>query len=112
MDGPDQDRRIRLVVFGLATSGGVTILVYIFWLFYKIATDFTFWRDTIRDHFPAMAGLPTVAAVAFVLVVFLRQTDGPIEFEGLGFKFKGASGQAIMWAVCFLVLVAAIKLLW
>jgi hypothetical protein len=66
----------------------------------------------LRDHFAAIAGLPGAVMVAFALVVFLRQTDGPVEFEGLGFKFKGASGQVIMWAVCFLSMAVAIKMCW
>jgi len=49
---------------------------------------------------------------AFSHVVFLRQTDGPIEFNGLGFEFKGASGQVAMWVVCFLAIAGAIKFLW
>jgi hypothetical protein len=66
----------------------------------------------LRDHFAAIVGLPGAVMVAFALVVFLRQTDGPVEFEGLGFKFKGASGQVIMWAVCFLSMAVAIKMCW
>jgi hypothetical protein len=66
----------------------------------------------VEAHFPAMIGLPGAAVVAFVLVVFLRQTEGPIEFEGLGFKIKGAAGQVIMWVICFLAITGAIKLLW
>jgi hypothetical protein len=50
--------------------------------------------------------------VAFAIVVFLRQTDGPIEFEGLGFKFKGAAGQVVMWVISFSAIAGAIKLVW
>jgi hypothetical protein len=50
--------------------------------------------------------------IAFLLVVFLRQTEGPFEFKGLGFEFNAASGQVAMWVVCFLAIVGAIKLLW
>jgi hypothetical protein len=39
--------------------------------------------------------LPIGATLAFVIVSFLRQIDGPIEFERLGFKFKGAAGQVV-----------------
>ena len=66
----------------------------------------------ILEHFPATFGLPLAAGGAFILVVLLRHTQGPIEFEGLGFKFRGASGPVVLWVLCFLALVAGIKLLW
>jgi hypothetical protein len=55
---------------------------------------------TIREaHYQAIIGLPAAAAVSFIIVIFLLQTEGPIEFEGLGFKLKGAAGQATMWVI-------------
>ena len=50
--------------------------------------------------------------LSFALVVFLRQTEGPIEFEGLGMKFKGAAGQVVLWAFCIIVFALCAKLLW
>jgi hypothetical protein len=47
---------------------------------------------------------------SFALVVFLRQTEGPIEFEGLGMKFNGA--QVVLWAFCIIVFALCAKLLW
>lgn len=91
-------------VFCAAGVFGYTILV--------VAFGFRYWEEVLKDHFAAIIGLPGSAAVAFILVVFLRQTEGPIEFEGLGFKFKGAAGQVIMWAVCFWAIAGAIKMLW
>lgn len=66
----------------------------------------------LKDHYAALVGLPAVASVSFILVVLLRQTDGPIEFEGFGFKFRGASGQVAMWVISFLAFAIAIKLVW
>ncbi|MGH6823647.1 MAG: hypothetical protein ACREC4_09205, partial [Methylocella sp.] len=59
-----------------------------------------------------IVGLPTATGVSVAIVVFLRQTDGPIEFEGLGFKLKGAAGQVTMWILTFLAMAVAMKLLW
>lgn len=73
---------------------------------------FPTWQALIAEHFQAMIGLPGCALVAFAVVVLLRQVDGAIEFEGLGFKFKGTSGQVAMWAACLLALAGALKLLW
>ena len=77
-----------------------------------VTTHLHNWEKVLEEHFAAIIGLPGAAAAAFVLVVFLRQTEGPIEFEGLGFKLKGAAGQILMWVICFLALAGAIKLLW
>ena len=63
-------------------------------------------------HFAATVGLPSAALAALCIVVFLESSSGPIEFEGLGFKFKGASGPIVLWVFCFLAIAAAIKLLW
>jgi hypothetical protein len=77
-----------------------------------VSTHLQNWEKVLEEHFAAIIGLPGAAAAAFVLVVFLRQTEGPIEFEGLGFKLKGAAGQILMWVICFLAIAGAIKLLW
>lgn len=68
--------------------------------------------DIVRAHFAATVGLPGAALVALCLVLFLEHTSGNIEFEGLGFKFKGASGPILLWMICFLAITVAIKLLW
>lgn len=61
------------------------------------------------EQIPATIGLPLAA---LCLVMVLENTSGPIEFEGLGFKFKGASGPIVLWCIVFLCMAAAIKLVW
>ena len=61
--------------------------------------NFDFWKDLIKEHFPATLGLTGAAIVSFAIVVFLRQTEGPIELEGLGIKIKGAAGQVVRFGV-------------
>ena len=65
-----------------------------------------------QDHFAATIGLPCAALVAFCIVLFLEHSSGTIEFEGLGFKFKGASGPIVLWVFCFLAIAGAVRLLW
>jgi hypothetical protein len=68
--------------------------------------------DYLFDEHPAaMLGLPLIAIAALCLVLILRSTGGPIGFEALGLKFKGAAGPIIMWVITFLAMVLAIKLL-
>jgi len=68
--------------------------------------------ELVRNNFPATIGLPMAALLAAFIVVGLRHSDGPMKFEGLGFKFEGSSGQVILWVFCFLSIASAIKLLW
>ena len=65
-----------------------------------------------RQHFPAVVGLPMAAVGAFIVVAVLQQSSGTIQFEALGLKFRGAAGQAMMWVICFLAIVIALKLVW
>jgi hypothetical protein len=65
----------------------------------------------IDTDFHAVIGLPAAAAGALMLVIFLRTTEGNIEFEAFGLKFKGASGPIILWVVVFLAIVTGIKVL-
>ncbi len=68
--------------------------------------------EIIKEHFAATVGLPMAALLSAFIVTGLRHTEGPIKFEGLGFKFEGASGQVVLWIFCFLSIAAAIRLLW
>lgn len=68
--------------------------------------------EIATKNFAALVGLPVAAVFALLLVLGLQQASGPIKFEGLGFKFEGSAGQVVLWAVCFLVMAGAIKLLW
>lgn len=69
-------------------------------------------RGMFSEHFAAVLGLPAAAGCSYMVIVTLKHLEGPIEFQGLSFKFKGASGQAILWIILTLGLVVAIKMLW
>ena len=66
----------------------------------------------LEKHYAALLGTPAAAATAFFVVVLLKVTSGPIEFEALGFKFRGAFGPIVLWIFCFLAVVTALCLLW
>lgn len=65
-----------------------------------------------EEHFAAVIGLPLAALLAAFIVVALRFSEGPVKFEGLGFKFEGASGQVVLWVFCFLAIAGAIRVMW
>ena len=71
-----------------------------------------FLKTIVVEHFAAVIGLPMSALLAAFIVSGLHYAEGTIKFEGLGMKFEGASGQIILWIVCFLSIAVTIKLLW
>jgi FtsH-binding integral membrane protein len=108
----EEQRRIRKTAFWFAVAAVLGAAVVFAFALLVVQQQYTKWEETLEKHFAAIIGLPGAAAVAFVLVIFLRQAEGPVEFEGLGFKVKGAAGQVLMWVLCFLSIAAAIKLVW
>jgi hypothetical protein len=73
--------------------------------------DAVFYSILVK-HFPATIGLPISALAALVLVFVLEYAKGPIEFQGFGFKFKGAAAPIAFWMACFLVINLSIYSLW
>ena len=66
----------------------------------------------VSEHWPALIGTPLSAITAFCVVSLLRVANGPIEFEALGFKFRGASGPVVLWVFCFLAVTCSLFFLW
>ncbi|WP_395341237.1 hypothetical protein PN836_018760 [Ningiella sp. W23] len=55
-------------------------------------------------------GLPLAALISLALVLSLEQRAENIKFKALGFEFEGASGQIILWVICFVAISLSIKL--
>jgi hypothetical protein len=66
----------------------------------------------VTQHFAAVVGLPFAALLAAFIVIALKHVEGPLRFEGLGFKFEGGSGEVVLWVICFLAITTAIRVLW
>lgn len=94
--------------FGVSTASFFTLCAVI----YIFINDIDLLKKLILSNPQAMIGLPISAVNAYCLVIFLEANSGPIELEGLGFKFRGASGPLILWIFVFLAMVAGIKILW
>jgi hypothetical protein len=107
-----EDHKNSTAAFWFAVLAALLGTFLFAYTLFAIAVGFRDWQKVLGDHFAAVIGLPGAATVAFAIVVFLRQTDGPIEFEGFGFKFSGAAGQVVLWVLCFLAIACAIKLVW
>src|ERR1700759_1564234 len=98
-----QSMLIVLAVLGLMMMGALFVALRLN-RYDPVATEF------VLKNWRMVLGLPCSSFGAFVVVALFRQGSGPLEFHGLGFSFKGSSGEVVLWAVCFLVLVSAIKL--
>jgi hypothetical protein len=112
--GPRLSPRQEIILTWLIIVIVSTALVGIFavWIATVIIGLKTSGNEIFAPHAAAIIGVPASAAVAFMVVIVFRQTYGPVEFEAMTIKFKGASGPIILWALCSLVLVTAIKILW
>ena len=108
----DHKKKIVRVFTWIAASLITLFSVYTFYIIAKRGFDDKVWLPIAVKHFPAVVGLPMAAIASLFIVMVLEYVSGPIEFEILGLKFKGAAGQIVFWILCFLTIVLAIKLLW
>ena len=70
------------------------------------------YRALMADHVRAMIGIPIAAAGAFCVLLVFEARAGQLEFEALGFRFRGGAGPAVIWVFAFLAIAGAIRLLW
>ncbi len=68
--------------------------------------------DVLHRHYAAVLGVPMCSVAAICIVLVLEQAAGPIEFELLGFKLRGASGPVVLWVLVFLAMALAMRVLW
>ena len=114
---PDTDdvqrttQRTVLIWLQTIVLGVVMVVLAVAWL-YLFFDNLTVVRDQFKAHFAAVMGLPAIGMGAIVLVLTLRYTEGPIKFEGLGFKFEGAAAPIVFWIMAFLAMCVGAKLLW
>jgi RsiW-degrading membrane proteinase PrsW (M82 family) len=98
---------ILVLVVGSAFATVTFVLVLI-----AAITQGDVFKKMVENHFAAAFGIVISFVTSLVLVLVLRVEEGPIEVEAFGFKFKGAGGPLILWVVCFLAFVTALRLLW
>ncbi len=100
-------RWIAVVLVGvIAIVAGVVISLV------AISTK-EFILEQLTTHIRAIVGLPLAVIIAFFIVSVLDAgSSKPIEFNAIGFEFKGASGPIVLWIACFLAVVCSLWLLW
>lgn len=110
----NQERRLFRRIIAIVALTGASLVggVFLFFLARDVANAEPWMMEVFRAHAAAVLGLPTAALAALCIVLFLEAKSGRIEFEGFGFKFRGASGEIVLWVICFLAIAASVKLLW
>ncbi len=107
--------RMRLVfsyyAIGSICAAGLAVFLF---LLYEIVASGQLPKliAIVLDHPQAAIGGPVCMLCALLIVLLLRTTEGPIQFEAFGLKFRGASGPIIMWILCFGALVFGLRWLW
>ncbi len=96
-----------MVLCGVAVLGGVFLFAAM-----RDILGSEAWRQLAQAHFAATVGIPIAVLGALFVVLFLEVKSGRVEFEAWGLKFKGASGEVILFVVVFLAFSIAIKALW
>jgi hypothetical protein len=107
VENGDKIRRSLLVVLSFCVMAGWGLLFFALWQNRSDQTTAQFLIENWRVVF----GLPFSTMGAFIVVALFRQSDAPVAFEGLGFKFQGSAGEVILWIICFLAIVASIHIL-
>lgn len=99
---------LRLSIAGVGTFAAFGLFIFV-----RHVCQNPIWLITILEqHFLSTVGAPLAMVAALVIVTLFRHQAGPIEFEILGMKFRGAAGPTIMWIATFLSMILAIKVLW
>ena len=101
------------VIIGGVMTTGILGTAFLFYIIYDSWRAESWIVKIVESHFAAVVGLP-MAGIASLCVVLILESSSrdPIEFEALGFKFRGASGPIVLWIFTFLAIAAAIKILW
>jgi hypothetical protein len=107
---PVQERIITWLIIGACAVACITLMSA--WAIVIVLSLDELRRQLLALHFVAIVGVPGISAAAFLLVMVFRQIEGPIEFEFLSVKFKGASGPIIMWAITVWTVAGAVKMVW
>ena len=68
--------------------------------------------EILKQHFLVSVGIPFAMMAAATLVAIFEIQSGEIDFKGFGLNFSGSAGQIVMWVICFLSIISALKLLW
>lgn len=99
------------IVSGVVAMGALAAAIYLATLGLRMTTlpsDHLF----IRDHAPAVLGLPIMVALAAAVVCGARALEPHSEIDFLGLRARGAGAAVVSWILVFSALVVALRALW
>jgi hypothetical protein len=96
--------------FGGLAAIGLVVLWGLWRLVAKVpATELA---GLLERHGAALIGIPAASALALFLIGIIRAIDGPIEFDVLGMRVKGAGAAIILWIAAFVAVGLSIRAVW
>lgn len=101
-----------VIMFGTCLFAAMFFGFLIYHSLWPTTSSGSWFVSILEKQFGATVALPLSGIASVCVILLLKATTGPIEFEGLGFKFRGASGPIVLWVMCFLAMVLGIHLLW
>jgi hypothetical protein len=105
-EGPPEWLRVSLTVLLIIFLAGASIAGLVNMAWNGAITHL------IESQARAAVGIPWAGGASLVVVLILRTSFGTAEFKIFGVEFKGASGPTVMWLLCFLAEVLAMRVLW
>lgn len=108
LDSHESTRRWTSFAIAIVAAMSIFILMILMWL-NRIDPVIT---HMILKNFKVIIGIPLSAAVAFIVIVFFRQSEKTITVKVPGFELNGSSGEIVLWILTFGAISMMIHLLW
>ncbi|MCW3474696.1 hypothetical protein [Limobrevibacterium gyesilva] len=100
---------VRIAFSGLAAIGLVVL-----WRLWRLAAEVPAMElgGLVARHGAVLIGVPAAAVLALFLIGIVRAIDGPIEFDVLGLRARGAGAAIILWIAAFVAIGLSIRAVW
>lgn len=105
------ERFLSRLLSGLVAAGSLVAALSLAKLGLEMAGATTT-PGLIRDHAPAVFGVPILAALAAAIVCGARALESYARVELLGLQGEGAGAAVLSWAIVFAALAIALRALW
>ena len=109
---PEKGQRFARKWVRFVTVWTIIVGIGLWWSGFLLTLKSGRWTEIYFQHFPVTMGIPSAMVGALVICTLFRTTEGQIKFGGFGFHFEGAAGPIVMWVLCFLAQIVAIRILW
>lgn len=106
------NQQLNVLRWLIIVAFGGFLLVLVTLLIALIVVEFAELRRQIVSNLVTIIGLAGMGTGALILVSIFRSATTPIAVEAFFMKFEGGAGPVILWAIVFMTMVGASKLLW